>query len=147
MFNETEWIRLLFLLSDTEQWIKQLSLNHFHLLPAKNKKQCRRQNYYLSVTALAHIIEHHYHKISRHPHKGKFTIPIPDILTLIAEASGTPAQPIPGFQTLQRVYQASQLIGYNREGLPVNTLTVITDPSGNIRTAFPGLLTNPADLS
>jgi hypothetical protein len=147
MFNEPEWLRLLFLLADTQDWLNQISAQQFHQVPCKGKRHCFRNGYYLSVTAFAHIMERHYHKIPRHPGTGKFTIPVPAILALIAETHQTPAQPVPGHEGWQRMYTTTEEIGYNREGLPVNTITVLTDKMGNIKTAFPGLLRETDGLS
>ena len=37
-FNESEWIKLIFLLADTRQWIDELSQQAFDQLPLENKK-------------------------------------------------------------------------------------------------------------
>lgn len=102
MFNESEWIRLIFLLADTQQWLGQLCRNAICQLPLENKKAFFRRSCYCSVTALADILERHYYKIPRHPEAGKFHIPVTVILHLIREASRLPASPVPGSCHFQR---------------------------------------------
>ena len=47
---------------------------------------------------------------------------------------------MPGTLNFQRTLTTEETIGLDKNGNPVNTLTVITDPGGNIVTAFPGLV-------
>jgi hypothetical protein len=85
-FNETEWLRLLFLLNDTNVWLQEMERSLLYLLPIDEKCRLSRKTYYLSVTSLAHLLEKHYFKISRHPGCSKFTIAVPDIVHYIREA-------------------------------------------------------------
>lgn len=54
-FNEPEWLRLLFLLSDTQAWLDDMAREVFAQLPAPDKKKFLRKTYYLSLPVLAHI--------------------------------------------------------------------------------------------
>ena len=78
-FNEDEWLKLIFLLSDTQDWLNEMVSGAVMQLPMNNKKRLFRKNYYITISSLAHILERHYYKIPRYPDSGKFTIPIPDI--------------------------------------------------------------------
>ncbi|WP_346239610.1 hypothetical protein ABDK00_018215 [Niabella insulamsoli] len=139
-FSESQWLRILFLLSDTEQWIKQQHENHIYLLPFKNHRKLLRNSWYLSPSALSHIIERHYYKISRHPSTGKFTIGIPTIVSHIRDAFSEVPTAIPQSPHVQRVWSAQDTIGYDRDGTTTNIITVISDQAGRIITAFPGNL-------
>lgn len=137
MFCETEWLRLLFLLADTQQWLNDMGSNLFSQLPVENKKKILRKTYHLSVTALAHIIEKHYYKIPRHPGAGKFHIDVPGILALIRDAADTATASIPGSANLQRIHNTGQSIGFDKTNKPATAICIITGPGGNIITAFP----------
>ena len=134
-FNEPEWLKLLFLLADTQSWIDDMNKELFRQLPICKKKFISKE-YYLSVSALAHILERHYYKINRYPHAGKFNIPVIEILHNIREACSI--QPIPNGSNFQRTMQTQQPIGFNKNGHSTNTITIITDTGGKIITAFPG---------
>jgi hypothetical protein len=142
MFNEQEWIKLLFLLSDTQQWLNDMSNELFLQIPIENKKKFLRRSYRLTATSFAHIIERHYYKIPRHPEAGKFHIPIPDILNHIREAAAIPTTSMPGNQNLLRVLETGHTIGFDRIGQSTTIISIITDTAGNILTAFPGENTN-----
>jgi hypothetical protein len=137
MFNESEWLKLLFLLSDTQTWLDDMNKEMFRQLPIC-KKRFISKDYYLSVSSLAHIIERHYYKINRYPHAGKFHIPVLEILNRIREAHAIPAIPALGCNNFQRTIQTSQAIGFDKKGQSTNIITVLTDAGGNIITAFPG---------
>jgi hypothetical protein len=139
-FNEDEWLKLLFLLSDTEQWVDDLCHRMLRCLPVEDKKRLFRRSYYLTATALAHILERHYYKIPRHPEAGKFNIPIPAILHWLREAGDAPAEPLPGSMNFTRVLEAPEPIGFDKNGKATCCITVITRTGGEIVTAFPGLL-------
>lgn len=136
-FNEEQWLPVLFLLADTQTWLQQLQEGLIHQLPVKNHKKLLRKSWYLSVKALAHILERHYHKVARHPLAGKFTIPIPAIVAAIKDVYQQPAQQLGQSGHWQRVRDMGCTIGYNSRGQPVSTITVITDAAGEIITAFP----------
>lgn len=138
-FDEAGWLRLLFLLNDTQTWLDDMSKEAFQQLPVGEKKKFLRKHYYLSVPALAHILERHYYKIGRYPHAGKFTIPVADILHYIRDACSLPVSPVPGSLNFQRVLDAGKNIGYDKNGQPVQVITILTDGGGKIITAFPGL--------
>jgi len=74
LFNEPEWIKLIFLLADTQQWIDEMSQTAFVQLPLQHKQELQRSTYFLSATAMAHDIQRHYYKIPRHPGTGKFCL-------------------------------------------------------------------------
>lgn len=139
MFNEQEWLRLLFLLSDTQTWLDDMARQAFSQLPVADKKKFLRKSYYLTVPVLAHILERHYHKIPRYPQVGKFTIPVVEILHYIREGFSLPVSNVPGFSGFQRILDAGKPIGYDKNGTPVEIMTILTDGGGKIITAFPGL--------
>ena len=138
MFNEPEWLKLVFLLADTQAWIDELVKEAVRRLPTPDKKKFLQKNYYLGITALAHILERHYYKINRYPHAGKFHIPATEILHHIREAYSLPATPAPGTNNFQRTLETKNSIGYDKAGQPTNIITILTDAGGRIITAFPG---------
>ncbi|WP_157098023.1 hypothetical protein [Niabella ginsenosidivorans] len=149
IFNEEEWLLLLFLLADIQSWLQQLQEGLIYQLPVKHRKKLLRKSGYLSVKALAHILERHYYKPPCHPPVGaqaslasKFTLPIPQIVACIRDACRQPAAPGGQAHAGNRchVYDAGITIGYNSRGLPVSSITVITDAAGTIVTAFPGAM-------
>ena len=139
-FNEAQWLKLLFLLADTQAWVNDLATQAFSQLPVCDKNKCLRKTYYLTPTALAHIVERHYFKISRHPDAGKFLVPVTDIVALIRDAGRLPAMPLPGTLNTWRTLQTASCIGIDINGNPAGNITVITDAGGKIITAFPGNL-------
>jgi hypothetical protein len=126
LFNEAEWLRLLFLISDTIAWIQEMEKNVLYQLPVADKSKLFRKTYYLPATSLAHLLEKHYYKIARHPGCGKFAIDQP--------------QSISGSLNFKRCMDTGTVIGYNREGESTTFITVITDGGGTIKTAFPGVI-------
>lgn len=145
-FNEDEWINLIFQLRDTQVWLNRAVRGSILRVPMKERKKLLRNNYYISVTALAHIIERHYHKVPLFPHTSKFTIPIAALLTYLRDASLEQALPIPDSPNVQRVIDAGKIIGYEPNLMPATHITVITDRGGRIITAFPGNKLFNADL-
>ncbi|MFC0772559.1 hypothetical protein [Terrimonas alba] len=141
-FNEPEWLKLLFLLADTQQWLDDMSKEMFIHLPLGDKKKFLRKNYYLSISALAHIIERHYYKIPRYPNTGKFHIPLTEILHHIREAHALHANPVNGSLNFQRIINTGQPIGFDKAGQPTTIITILTDGGGKIITAFPGTVNN-----
>ena len=139
MFNEQDWLKLVFLLNDTQNWIDEMCRETLYQLPVNEKRKFRRKSYYLTIPALAHILEKHYNKIARYPQAAKFTITVVEILNFIRDAYSVQAGPVPGCSNYQRIVDAGMHIGYDRNGLSVQILTIITDPGGKIVTAFPGL--------
>lgn len=138
MFNETEWLKLVFLLADTQTWVDDLTKEAIRRIPVPEKKKFLQRSYYLGITALAHIMERHYYKINRYPHAGKFHIPATEILHLIREAHILPASPATGTSSFERTVIAEKTIGYDKTGQPTNIITILTDAGGRIITAFPG---------
>ncbi len=141
-FNEPQFIKLIFLLADTSTWLEELQKSTFNQLSIPGKKKLFRQTYYLSASALAHIIERHYYKINRHPQTGKFHIELLEILALIREAQTQAIHPVPGCNNFQRILHTQNPVGFDQNGQPVSTITILTDLGGNIITAFPGILKN-----
>lgn len=139
-FNEAQWLKLVYLLADTQQWLNDLCSQAFMQLPLPNKKKLFTQNYYLTPAALTHIIERHYYLVSRHPQCGKFHIPVLEILHYIREAATQEPRPVPGNCNSYRTLQADRPLGFDADGNPSSILTVITGPNGHIITAFPGEL-------
>ena len=140
IYNESEWIRLLFLLSDMQQWMREMEQQLFMQLPLENKKKLFRSSYYVTATALVHILERHYYKISRHPGCGKFNIDIADILHWIKEAFHEPALPLPSSANYYRCFNTGACIGYDKAGNATCFITVLSSPNGQVVTAFPGEL-------
>jgi hypothetical protein len=138
-FNEEAWLKLIFLLSDTQNWLNEIVSEAFMQLPMNNKKRLFRKTYYITISSLAHILERHYYKIPRHPDSGKFTIPISEILSHLRDISSEPGTPIPGSLDLQRMVNVHNVIGFDRNQLPTTYITVLTDSGGRIMTAFPGI--------
>lgn len=138
-FNEDQWLKLLFLLADTHEWINDMSRDIFMQLPIPEKKQCFRKTYYLTAPAMAHIIQRHYFKINRHPQVGKFQIPVIQIMQLIRDAAQLPTTPVAGSSNFQRIMHTAEIIGYDQNGFSAKIITIITDTGGRIITAFPGV--------
>jgi len=135
--NEPELIRLLFTLADIEQWLSDLTSATLSHVPNLGKKKLQKHDYYLSITALAHILERHYHKIQRHPGAGKFCIPVSSILVYIKQAKDCPQHKAPNHSGSYRILLCDTIIGFDQQGNNTSHLTVITDAKGNILTAFP----------
>jgi len=139
MFNEPEFIKLIFLLADTQAWLDDMAKDAFGRIPVSDKKKFLKKSYYLPVSVLAHIIERHYYKINRYPNAGKFLIPLAEVLFFIREAHASPVAPAPGNNNnFEREVLANHIIGYDKAGQPTNIITVLTDAAGKIITAFPG---------
>jgi hypothetical protein len=138
MFNEQDWLKLLFLLNDTQNWLDEMCRETLYQLPVNEKRKFRRKSYYLTIPALAHILEKHYNKIARYPQAAKFTVTVIEILHYIRDAYSAPTSPVAGCSNHQRIIDTGRHIGYDRNGLSVQVLTIITDPGGKIITAFPG---------
>ena len=138
-FNEEGWLKLIFLLSDTQDWLNELVSNAIMQVPMKSRKRLFRKNYYITISSLAHILERHYYKIPRHPESSKFTIPVPEILSHLRDISAEPGTPTPGSLDMQRTVNVNKTIGFDRHQLPTSNITVLTDSGGRIITAFPGL--------
>jgi hypothetical protein len=135
-FSEDEWLKLLFLLADTQEWLNDMHKTLFNQLPVSKKRFISKQ-YHLGLPALAHILERHYYKINRYPHAGKFTIPVTDILNYIRDAHATIPVDIEG-NNKQRTIEASAPVGHDKNGKQTNVITILTDAGGKIVTAFPG---------
>ncbi|SEW51881.1 hypothetical protein [Chitinophaga arvensicola] len=139
-FNEGEWLKLLFLISDTQDWLNHLAYGAMLQIPIRDRRQLFRKTYYLSAAALTHIIERHYYKILRYPAASKFTIPVIEILSVLRDASSAPIEYVPGSINIQRTADTGRIIGVDRDDLPTSLVTVVTDGGGRITTAFPGNL-------
>ena len=138
MFNENEWTKILFLLADTRSWINELEKDLLCCLPVQGKCKLFRKTYYLSSTSLSHILERHYYKISRYPGCGKFTIDVPTIVHWIRESFFSEPSSINGSLNLKRTLDTLTQIGFDKDGRSTTCITVITEPGGEIKTAFPG---------
>ncbi|MBN9383177.1 MAG: hypothetical protein J0H74_20650 [Chitinophagaceae bacterium] len=138
-FNEEAWIKLVFLLSDTQDWLNELANGALMQVPMKNRKRLLRKTYYLPLSSLAHILERHHYKIPRHPGTSKFTIPVPEILSYLRDISAEPGTPIAGSLDFKRVVNVGRVIGFDRDQLPTTYISVLTDSGGRITTAFPGI--------
>jgi len=138
-FNEEAWIKLIFLLSDTQDWLNELANGALMQVPMKNRKRLLRKTYYLPLSSLAHILERHHFKIPRHPGTSKFTIPVPEILSFLRDISEEPGTPVAGSLDFKRTVNVSKIVGFDRDQLPTTYITVRTDSGGRILTAFPGI--------
>ena len=138
-FNEEAWIKLIFLLSDTQDWLNQLASGALMQVPMKNRKRLLRKTYYLPLASLAHILERHHIKIPRHPGTGKFTIPVPEILSYLRDISAEPGTPLAGSLDFRRTVNVGKIVGFDQDQLPTTYITVLTDAGGRILTAFPGI--------
>lgn len=139
-FNEPQFLRLIFTLADTEQWVRGLVNATLSQVPRLGKKKLQKNNYYMSASSLAHILERHYHKLGRHPHTGKFCIPVIEILWHIRQAEDCKTEINIGKPGTYRQHNCQSNIGYDQDGNNTSMLTVICDSHGTIITAFPGLL-------
>jgi hypothetical protein len=75
-YNEDQWIKAIFLISDIQGWLQEAEKNLLYQIPVGCRKKLFRHRYYLGCHAMAHILERHYYKIGRHSNCGKFTIPV-----------------------------------------------------------------------
>jgi|GEM_PF-1213016 len=139
-FDEEEWIRLLFLVSDLQDWVEDLEKRLFLVVPVHGKKKLFRKDFYLTARTFAHIIQRHYHKVARHPEAGKFIVPVPHLLELLKQTRHIPTIPIPGRDGVYRVADIGKIIGYDRTGRNTSFVTLISHPEGRIETAFPGIM-------
>jgi hypothetical protein len=138
-FNEEAWIKLIFLLSDTQDWLNELANGALMQVPMKNRKRLLRKTYYLPLSSLAHILERHHYKIPRHPGTSKFTIPVPEILSYLRDISEEPGIPIAGSLDVKRTANVGKIVGFDRDQFPTTYITVLMDSGGRILTAFPGI--------
>ncbi|MCH5720499.1 hypothetical protein [Niabella hibiscisoli] len=137
VFNEAQWLQVLFLLADTATWLQQLQEGLIWQLPVQQHKKLLRKSWYLSATVLAHILERHYYKLPRHPLAGKFTISIPEIVNAIKEAGQLSPEPLAGSANLQRVWEAGYSLGYDPAGNTVTIMTIISSTAGKLLPLFP----------
>ena len=139
-FNEEQWLRILFLISDTEKWLNNLQQTVIAQLPVAGKKNLFRKSFCLTASALAHILERHYHKVPRFPEKGKFVISVVEIISYIKDCYTQTEQPLAGTTYTYRNFDACKIIGFDRSGYNTSFLTVVSDNFGRIITAFPGTI-------
>src|SRR5260221_10240015 len=85
-FDEEQWLKILFLISDTQKWLDEIQQEIIFQLPIGNRKKLFRRTFYITAASLAHILERHYYKIPRYPTVSKFTIPIIEILSYLRDA-------------------------------------------------------------
>ncbi len=137
-FDEQQWMKILFLISDTQQWLDNIQRGIIYQVPFCCKKKLFQKSYYHTAVSLAHILENHYYKIPRHPEKSKFTIEVAEILSYLREASDQTPTPICGSQNFKRSVETKEYIGTDKNGIPSLSITIITDHTGKIMTAFPG---------
>lgn len=139
-FNESQWMKVVFLLADTQCWLDEMNKDLFAAVPVSNQRKYLRKTYFLTPAALAHILERHYYKINRHPEAGKFHVSLPCLLELIRDASAMEAYPMKGCRNYYRVLHTDSMIGFDKDGREERRMTVITDAGGRIVTVFPGIL-------
>jgi hypothetical protein len=139
-FSEEQWLKTLLLIRDTQDWLDEIKKGLLCQLPVANKKKLLRRKFYLSATALAHILERHYYKIQRYPNTSKFIIPVVDIIACIRDAFQQAPVAINGSLYVQRVMDVQRMIGFDLTGQSTQIITVISNTDGRIVTAFPGEL-------
>ena len=137
MPNESELIKILLLLSDTNNWLQEMTLQTVQAIHPPALKLLKGKDYRLPVHAFAHIIERHYYKTLRHPGTGKFNIPLPAILDHLKEAALLEPTLMKGSVNFCRKLALTENIGISKAGEPAYTICVITDANGNIITAYP----------
>ncbi len=135
--DENELLRLLMLLSDTQAWLNELSLQCVNGLHPPGIKLLNGKTYRLSITALAHIIERHYYKTMRHPGTGKFNIPVASIMEHLKEAAVIEGEAMKGCTHVKRCLDLKEPIGFNKSGEAAYRMVIITDAGGSIVTAYP----------
>jgi len=132
---------MLFLISNTQQWLDNVRRAIIYQVPFCGKKNLLQKTYFLTSISLAHILENHYYKILRHPEKSEFTIDVAEILSYMKEAHEKNPRPIFGSLNFKRVFEAKECIGVDKNGISSAPIAFITDNSGKIITAFPSILT------
>lgn len=137
MKNESEIIRLLMLLSDTQIWLNKLNTDLINQMHPMGIKLMKGKDYRLSITALSHIIERHYYKTMRYPGSSKFTICLSRILDLLKDAGLVEPKNITGSENLKRSIELNEPVGCTKIGEEAYRFIVVTDYSGNIITAYP----------
>lgn len=137
-FNEEEWLRMIFAISDLHQWLDEVSKGIIHLVPGHEKRKLFRKAYYITAPVLAHILERHFYKVMRHPGTGKFTITIPEIFHYLREGFHAPSSLIAGTTLFKRTVNTGTTTGIDRTGNSTTIMTIITDAAGKICTAYPG---------
>lgn len=137
MKNESELLRMLMLLADTQAWLNEMGTQCMHSLHPPGIKLLQGKNYRLSISALAHIVERHYYKTMRHPGTGKFDIPLAAIIDHLKDAGTAEATPIKGSVNMKRCLCFSEPVGFNKDGEPAYRMVIVTDITGNIVTAYP----------
>ncbi len=147
VFNEEQWLKTLLLIRDTQDWLDEIKKGMLCQLPLANKKKLLRRKFYLSATALAHILERHYYKIQRHPNTSKFIIPVVDIIACIRDAFQQAPVIIGGSLYVQRTINVQRMIGFDLSGQTTSVITVVSGTDGRIVTAFPGLLNNMQEVT
>jgi len=137
-FNEKAWIKLMFLLTDMQDWLYLLATGAISQVPRKGRKSLLSKTYHFLLAFLAYILEKHYYKIPRYPEPSKFTIHVPELLCYLRDISDKPATPIPGSSYLLRTINVNKIIGFDIKQVPTTYITIVTDSNGWILTAFPG---------
>jgi len=94
-YNEEQWIKTVFLLSDIQGWLQEGERSLFYGLSIGCKKKLFRPSYCLGCRAMAHILERDYYKISRHPNCSKFTVPVAYIVSYIRQAAPQTTTSVP----------------------------------------------------
>lgn len=130
-------MRMVMLLADTQSWLNEMCTQTIQHIHPSAGKLLTGKNYRLSICAFAHIIERHYYKTMRHPGTGKFTIPITAIIDHIKEAGLIEPEHIKGSANFRRTLQLTYQAGICKNGDPAFSITVITDATGAIITAYP----------
>jgi len=137
-FDENEWLRMLFMLSDMQNWLSEMEQELFMKQPAGKAKKLFRKTYHLTASSFAHIVERHYYKIPRHVGAAKFTISVPEILDCLRTAFSQPPAPLEGSLSFIRQVKMGTIIGFDNAGNNTSIITIITNAGGKIVTAFPG---------
>ncbi|MBO9659080.1 MAG: hypothetical protein J7527_09670 [Chitinophagaceae bacterium] len=135
-FHEAEFIYHINNMFRMKKELDGLAKRVMWMVPGGKQTRYFPSSYYLSAFTLSHILDRHYHKVPRHPEKSKFTIPIPEIVKYIRMAFPQPTGPLIG-HCRERILPTGLTIGWNEEQEPCQSIKVVSDLYGNIRTAYP----------
>ena len=97
----------------------------------------KSKTYRLTITSFAHVVERHYYKTLRHPNTGKFQISLGGNFGYLKAAGSIDSELMKGSMNFKRCLTLKEIIGFNKDGEDAFNFIVITDPGGNIITAYP----------
>ncbi len=155
-FDDASWLRMIYLISETQAWLNQLETYSFHRLPFTGRHRLTQQGFRLSATVLARVADRCTHA-KQPPKPGWFSVPVMELLPLLIRLnSARPERLDPrgkgnersradddprtdGNALFTRTLDTAGIIGMDRRGLATSMLTVIQDSSGRILAVLPGM--------